>query len=230
MLKKFSAFIFYMCVVLGLSAAFYAADSFSLIPKKTYTAADFGIDTYKSANDGDCDGTEDQTDILCSAQSYVALRPKYKSKYYEGGYPDDEYGVCTDVIGAAMKGAGYDLMKLVNSDILSAQPEYGIEKPDKNIDFRRVPNLNVYFSRHALSLTTDINDIKAWQGGDIVVFPHHIGIVSDKRNRHGVTYIIHNAGRPMYEEDVIDQYQVIGHYRITKPLDSKKIADCANKD
>ena len=41
---------------------------------------------------------------------------------------------------------------------------------DKNIDFRRVKNLKVYFDNNAISLTTDINEIEEWQGGDIVVF------------------------------------------------------------
>ena len=60
---------------------------------------------------------------------------------------------------------------------------YNIDIIDKNIDFRRVKNLQVYFKNNAISLTTDINDITAWQGGDIVIFKKHIGIVSDKRNK-----------------------------------------------
>ena len=45
----------------------------------------------------------------------------------------------------------------------------------KNIDFRRVKNLKIYFEHTAISLTTDVNDIEQWQGGDIVVFKNHIG-------------------------------------------------------
>ncbi len=37
-------------------------------------------------------------------------------------------------------------------------------------DFRRVKNLKVYFDNNAISLTTEINEIEEWQGGDIVVF------------------------------------------------------------
>lgn len=75
----------------------------------------------------------------------------------------------------------------------------------------------MFFSRNAKSLTTDIYDIAHWQGGDIVVFKSHIGIVSDKRNSKGVTYLIHHGGQPIYEEDVLERYsrrgEIVGHYR-----------------
>ena len=43
--------------------------------------------------DKDGDGIDDQADILQSALDYIAAKPKYKSKYYQTGYPDDGYGV-----------------------------------------------------------------------------------------------------------------------------------------
>ena len=61
-------------------------------------------------------------------------------------------------------------MTLVNEDIEANKKLYDIETIDKNIDFRRVKNLKVYFDRNAISLTTDINQIEEWLGGDIVVF------------------------------------------------------------
>ena len=30
------------------------------------------------------------------------MNPKYKSAYYAGGYPDDDYYVCTDLIWYAL--------------------------------------------------------------------------------------------------------------------------------
>ena len=71
------------------------------------------------------------------------------SKYYKCGYPDAEYGVCTDVVTNACLAAGYDLMALVSEDIAKDPKAYGIENPDPNIDFRRVRNLKVYFQRNA---------------------------------------------------------------------------------
>ena len=125
-----------------------------------------------------------------SVWEYLATKPKYKSKYYGTGYPDDEYGVCTDVVAFGLRGAGYDLMLLVDADVHAHREQYGIEDVDKNIDFRRVSNLRIYFKNNATALTTDLGQIDQWQGGDIVIFENHIGIVSDKRNGRSVALVI----------------------------------------
>lgn len=184
---------------------------------KKYFNEDFKIETYVSSKDLDFDGIDDQTDILQNAKKYVAKKPKYKSKYYSTGYPNDEYGVCTDVVGYALKESGYDIMSLVNQHIKSNKKLYNIDKIDLNIDFRRVRNLDVYFKNTAIILTNDIYDIKAFQGGDIVVFKNHIGIVSDRRNKKGISYVIHHSGKYQisYEEDILEKNEVIGHYRIS---------------
>ena len=157
------------CFSVLIIAALYVLYCFNYIPHKKYTNADFNIEAYKSNIDKDNDGIDDQTDILNNANNYIKTNPKYKSKYYNTGYPDDEYGVCTDVVAFALKDAGYDLMVLVNEDIKNNKELYDIDAVDKNIDFRRVKNLKVYFDNNAISLTTDINEIEEWQGGDIVV-------------------------------------------------------------
>lgn len=189
------------------------------LPYGEYENSDFNIPQYISMIDKDNDGIDDQTDILNSAKEYIQSKPKYESKYYAGGYPDDEYGVCTDVVGISMLNSGYNLMELVNQDIMDNQLEYNIETIDKNIDFRRVRNLDVYFKNTAIQLTTDINEIEQWQGGDIVVFKDHIGIVSDRRNKNGIPYVIHHANpyQVHYEENVLELYRdiIIGHYRIS---------------
>ena len=51
------------------------------------------IKGYTSAVDKDNDGKDDQTDILLEAIAYINTKPKYKSKYYNTGYPDDGSGV-----------------------------------------------------------------------------------------------------------------------------------------
>ena len=82
--------------------------------------------------------------------------------------------------------------------------------------FRRVKNLRVYFEHTAIPLTTDVYDISQWQGGDIVIFEKHIGIVSDKRNDDGVAYVIHHNDpfQDSYEEDILEKRDdIVGHYR-----------------
>ena len=171
---------------------------------------------FHSETDADQDGVDDQTDILQGARAYVDTRPKYKSKYYDSGYPDDGYGVCTDVVAFAMKAAGYDLMELVEEDIAQRPADYDIAQPDPNIDFRRVKNLQVFFKNHAESLSTDVSDVEQWQGGDIVIFQKHIGIVSDRRNAEGIPYVIHHNDpwQKSYEQDILGKREdIVGHYR-----------------
>lgn len=187
--------------------------------KTKYDNSYFGIETYKSKIDKDNDGIDDQTDILNNVRNYIATEPKYESKYYAGGYPNDGYGVCTDVVAFGLRDAGYDLRELVNEDIKNNLDKYSIEVRDKNIDYRRVKNLLIYFQNNSINLTTNINDIKDWQGGDVVVFSTHIGIVSDKRNKKGIPYVIHHE-RPYqeeYEEDILNSRKsdIKGHFRIS---------------
>ena len=178
----------------------YVLYFFNYIPHQKYSNSDFNITTYKSLHDEDDDGIDDQTDILNNVKAYVSSKPKYKSKYYGTGYPNDHFGVCSDVVAFGLKDAGYDI------DII-----------DKNIDFRRVQNLNIYFKYNAQSLTTDIHRIEEWRGGDIAIFENHIGIVSDHRNKNGVSFVIHHASpyQRYYEEDILEyRNDIVGHYRI----------------
>ena len=217
MKKKILIIVTNFLIVL-IIVVLYALYRFNYIPHKKYTNEDFNIKTYISKTDKDNDGIDDQTDILNNVRNYIKTNPKYKSKYYATGYPNDEYGVCTDVVAFGLKGAGYDLMNLVNEHIKSNRNLYDIDIIDKNIDFRRVQNLKVYLDNNAIVLTNDINKIKEWQGGDIVVFKNHIGIVSDKRNKKGIPFIVHHANpyQRYYEEDILEyRNDIIGHYRIS---------------
>ena len=210
--------IILIILVLFIIILTYVLYRYNIIPHKKYTNEDFNISTYTSTIDKDADGIDDQTDILNNAFDYVATNPKYKSKYYATGYPNDEYGVCTDVVAIALKNAGYDLQELINEDVREDQEAYDIEVIDKNIDFRRVNNIKVYLERHAKSLTTDIHDISAWQGGDVVVFTRHIAVVSNHRNHNGIPFIIHHANpyQSSYEEDILEyRNDIVGHYRIS---------------
>lgn len=195
--------------------------------ERIYSAEDFGIETIKSNTDFDNDGIDDYTDILQGARIDAENKPTYRSAYYSGGYPPDDEGVCTDVIWRALKNAGYLLKDMVDEDIKNNVSLYPrVEgKPDPNIDFRRVPNLIVYFKRNHISLTIDLTEIDQWQPGDIVVFSNdHVGIISDKRNEKGIPYLIHNGAQPNREEDGLEFYNenwrnITYHFRL-KDLNS----------
>lgn len=218
--KKNIKIFLILCVIAVLCGCGYLfARCQHTSPKRLPDRYGAEIPKVNSSVDKDNDGIDDQTDILQGALDYVASRPKYKSKYYRTGYPNDGYGVCTDVVAFALKNAGYDLMTLVQQDIEANPADYDIDEPDQNIDFRRVKNLRVYFSHSAISLTTDISAIEEWQGGDIVIFKNHIGIVSNRRNENGVPYVIHHNDpwQRTYEEDILeDREDIVGHYRVAE--------------
>lgn len=180
------------------------------------------------STDKDSDGIDDQHDILEGAKNQIGVTTSYDGSYFADGYPPEETGVCTDVIWRSFRNAGYDLKKSVDDDIRIYIADYQrIEEPDPNIDFRRVPNLISFFDKYAESLTTqvkpgDIDNLKEWQGGDIVVYDKlptsalmHIGIVSNNRRKDGVPYIIHNYGYGVKEDNLLTLWPtaIIGHYR-----------------
>lgn len=165
--------------------------------------------------------------IVLGARKEAEKKVKYKSEYYVGGYPPDNEGVCTDLVWRAFKNAGYNLKDMVDEDIRNHPGDYKrIEgKPDPNIDFRRVPNLYVYFKKYSQSITTDlkpndVDNLKEWQPGDILTFDksEHIAIVSDKRRADGIPYIIHSAPSYAREGDEIMYWmpKITGHFRFSK--------------
>ena len=183
-----------------------------LIPSKSYTASELGLAELCSPLDADGDKIDDWHDIMLGARTYIETDPSYKSRYYEGGYPDDGYGVCTDVVWQGFAAAGYDLKSLVDSHI-AENPELYPDEADPNIDFRRVKNLSIFFEQTAQSLTIDTSYPEEWQPGDIVVYENHIALCSDKRNKNGLPFIIHHGPLGAREADELESKDIIGHYR-----------------
>lgn len=169
------------------------------------------------------------TDFIEAARFQVGKTVIYDPGYHVLDYPNGDLpinrGVCTDVIIRAMRDAfNLDLQKLVHEDMkmnFSKYPQqWGLKYPDKNIDHRRVPNLQTFFTRRGWSL--DISDrAEDYYPGDIVacIIPPnlpHIMIVSDKKNRNGIPFVIHNIGAGAQEEDRLFEFKHTGHYRIIK--------------
>ena len=204
-------------------AGFAVAWHFNILPEKSYTAKDLGIVVLQSDVDYNQNGRDDYEDILMGAKLEAENHPRYNGAYFQGGYPPSDIGVCSDVIWRAFRHAGYNIRDMVDADIQRRREAYTeIVEPDSNIDFRRVRNLRIFFEEYAKKLTTDIEEIEEWQPGDIVIFGEndHIGIVSDRRNKKGRPYIIHNAGQPNRDEDYIkwSWLEITGHYRFDASL------------
>lgn len=152
----------------------------------------------------------------------VEYDPAYVSLEYPGGDVPEERGVCTDVVIRALRLLNFDLQKEVHEDMkrhFSAYPgRWGLKGPDKNIDHRRVPNLQTFFKRRGwqLPVTQNAADYKP---GDLVTcllgdYLPHIMIVSDRKNEAGTPLIIHNIGAGTEEEDCLFAFPMTGHYRV----------------
>lgn len=149
---------------------------------------------------------------------------KYVSIAYPGGDVPAEIGVCTDVVIRAYRQLGIDLQQLVHEDIkanFDAYPSkriWGLSKPDSNIDHRRVPNLQTFFSRKGQSLAIS-EDASDYLPGDLVTWklPNnlpHIGIVIDqKHHESGNPLIVHNIGLGPKIDDMLFTAKITGHYR-----------------
>ncbi len=163
--------------------------------------------------------------LVAAARKQVGVTVRYDPAYrrldYPGGDVPPDRGVCTDVLVRAYRGLGIDLQVLVHEDMTARFADYpklwGLSRPDRNIDHRRVPNLAVFFARHGrtLPVTRAADDYAA---GDIVTWRlpsgvPHIGLVSDRRSGRGTPLVIHNIGLGAVEADVLFLYAITGHYR-----------------
>ncbi|ANH05989.1 DUF1287 domain-containing protein [Shinella sp. HZN7] len=149
--------------------------------------------------------------------------PAYSRLDYPGGDVPRERGVCTDVIVRAYRdGLAIDLQVLVHEDMRKAFSAYpalwGLKRTDRNIDHRRVPNLQTFLKRAGAALPAS-RDSADYRPGDIVsqMLPGnlpHIGIVADDRSADGARpLLVHNIGAGARLEDVLFAYPLTGHYR-----------------
>lgn len=153
----------------------------------------------------------------------VTYDPAYASLAFPGGDVPRDRGVCTDVVIRALRdGWGVDLQLAVNrdmkADFAAYPPLWGLATTDRNIDHRRVPNLQTLFARIGAEVPLDEGPTP-YLPGDIISWKlpgnlDHIGIVSDKRTKDGTPLILHNIGRGAQEEDILFAYPMTGHYRI----------------
>lgn len=170
--------------------------------------------------------TPDATSLIKAARAQIGITLTYDPAYTALDFPNGdvsrETGVCTDVVIRAYRDAlNADLQALVNADMKAAFSVYprnwGLSRPDSNIDHRRVPNLEVFLARKATKLPLT-NTAENWQPGDIFTsrvgrnLPH-IGIVSDRLAANGNPLVIHNIGGGTQEEDILFRDKLIGHFR-----------------
>lgn len=164
--------------------------------------------------------------LIAAARTQVGITLHYDPAYARLAYPNGDVprvkGVCTDVVIRAYRDAlGFDLQLLVHQDMrraFSAYPRrWGLRTPDRNIDHRRVPNLETWLTRQRARLPIP-SSAAGWQPGDLFTalidnrLPH-IGIVSDRRGPGGRPLVIHNIGRGTREDDALTDHRLTGRFR-----------------
>jgi uncharacterized protein YijF (DUF1287 family) len=179
-----------------------------------------------------------RTALSASEESAIVKRARleldrvtvYDNSWQEtSGYPMGDVpsnrGACTDVVVRSLREIGIDLQQLVHEDIMRDMRGYNLAFFDPNIDHRRVGTMFTFFSRNAMTLTTDLRDKSAWRAGDVVFVAwqwvrgaaaEHVGIISDKTGPRGLPLVIENGGPRPIEQDSLGHGKIVGHFRALK--------------
>ena len=160
--------------------------------------------------------------FVSAARAQVGKTLTYNPEYVKLKFPNGDIplsrGVCTDVVVRALRGLNIDLQERIYR-YKKSHPKlfkglYYTDRLDPNIDHRRVKNIQAYLAARGYRTKG------AFKAGDIVVWKlpgsnlDHIGICSDRLNRHGEPLMIHNVGAGAQEEDVLRVYKIVDHFRI----------------
>lgn len=166
--------------------------------------------------------------LIKAAHERTQHQVDYDGAYVPIPYPNGDVpgntGVCTDVVIRSFRKTGIDLQQRVHEDMkanFSMYPSrriWGMQKPDTNIDHRRVPNLQTFFTRHGIQLPVT-GEATDYQPGELVTWLlpgnlPHIGIVIDEYSEDGKRpMIVHNIGMGPVKQDMLFDYPITGHYR-----------------
>jgi hypothetical protein len=171
---------------------------------------------------------ERTAELVVAALERTRHQVIYNGAYFRIDYPNGDvpaaYGVCTDVVIRSYRKLGIDLQQLIHEDMRENFARYPAKRiwnqtrTDRNIDHRRVPNMQTFFTRHGSSLPISQNG-QDYKPGDLVTWMlagnlPHIGIVIDQFSDDGKRpLIVHNIGAGPQLEDVLFSYSINGHYR-----------------
>jgi uncharacterized protein YijF (DUF1287 family) len=168
--------------------------------------------------------------LLSAARAQIGVTTGYDPAYvtldYPGGDIPRKTGVCTDVIIRAYRDAfEVDLQALIHADMkanFSSYPNtWGLTRADRNIDHRRVPNLERYFTRNGLKREAP-GRREDWQAGDLVTMRlggrlPHIAIFSGHDPVTDRALYIHNIGGGTREEEIRTDYDNPMRFRFPPP-------------
>jgi len=164
---------------------------------------------------------------LSRTRAEVSYDPGYYDLEYPGGDLPSDKGISSDLVIRSYRALGVDLQQLVHEDMrrhFRLYPQlWKLKKPDSNIDHRRIPNLQRFFSRYGKELPAsraiddyEYGDVVAWRlpfGSDKHVASHIGIVVPGPGMRKDEKWVVHNIGAGPEWEDDLFKYQIVGHYR-----------------
>lgn len=167
-----------------------------ILVKEYYKASDFKIKTIYSKTDYNKNDIDDYSDFLLGAKKRINKNDSYE-----------------DLIIKSFKYAGYNLDKMVDN--------YFSDSVTDNKD--RMSLYKSFINDNATKITLELKKIKEFQQGDFIFFHDGIGILSDKRNREGLCFVIFVEDGKVVEKDVLKDSKISGHYRFDASLISDEI-------
>lgn len=210
-----------------LSISFIWLKNIKVLKKESMFWQELEKTKIKSILDKDNDWIDDFNDILAWAKDQVWIVTMYDSWYYDGWFPPKDRWACSDIVWRSLKNAWYDFKSMLDEDIKKYNKDYP-EIPPKNskINFRRVQNIDVFLNKYYKKFTNELKpydreNLLEWQWWDIVIFDkipwigRHIAILSDKRRKDWIPFVLDNHGAWVLENDLLTRWpsKVIWHYR-----------------
>ncbi|MDP4625977.1 MAG: DUF1287 domain-containing protein [Akkermansiaceae bacterium] len=168
-------------------------------------------------------GSKLAAEALRYSGSDISYDPSYYKITYPGGDVPAGKGVAADLVVRSYRSLGIDLQEKVHEDMeanFRVYPQlWAATGTDENIDHRRVPNLQRFFSREGQELSASRHS-EDYKVGDIVVWAlsnaeTHIGIVVPGPASEGsAPWVAHHpAGGGVKWENALFSYQIVGHFR-----------------
>lgn len=166
--------------------------------KDYYKASDFHIKTIYSKTDYNNNGIDDYSDFLLGAKKRIDKNSNYE-----------------DLLVKIFKYAGYNLDKMVD--------DYFADTKDNGKIKDRMSLYKSFINDNATKLELDFEKIEEFQQGDFIFLHDGIGILSDKRNKDGLCFIIMIEDGKVIETDALKEIKISGHYRFDASLLSDEL-------
>lgn len=152
----------------------------------------------------------------------IAFDPAYYRIAYPMGDIPPSKGAAADVVIRSLRAIEVDLQVDLHEDIkqnFRLYPQlWNSMGPDKNIDHRRIANLERFFERKGEILST-AREAAEYRPGDIVIWSlsnadKHIGIVVPGPGEHeSEPWVVHNIGAGVKWENILFDYKIEAHFR-----------------